>query len=301
MLSRMSTKVRLVPGYPVFGLLIVLSTAILWRPFIATLTLALRDDQYTHILLVLPISAALIFSEWSSIPSSFFVKTGIWVYPSLAVVLAASSRWWSARQGVDVQLTAGMLALLTLWVATFVICFGAQAARSLLFPLCFLFWMVPIPSFLLARIVHWLQSGSAVATCVLFSGAGVPASRDGVLVSIPGLTVQVASECSSIRSSLMLLVTTMVLSHVLLKAPWRKVLLVLVAIPLSVAKNGLRIFTLAMLGTRVDRSFLTGRLHHDGGIVFFMFALAAIAMLLWFLRRNEEGAAFVPRLSPASS
>ncbi len=61
------------------------------------------------------------------------------------------------------------------------------------------------------------------------------------------------------------------------------------AIPLSVAKNGLRIFVLAMLATRVDRSFLTGRLHHQGGIIYFLIALAVIFLRIWVARRGEEG------------
>ena len=86
----------------------------------------------------------------------------------------------------------------------------------------------------------------------------------------------------------MLIVTTMVLAQLLLRSPWRKALIILVAIPLSVAKNGLRIFTIAMLATRVDPSFLTGRLHRKGGIVFFLIALAVTFLLLWILRRGEK-------------
>ena len=87
---------------------------------------------------------------------------------------------------------------------------------------------------------------------------------------------------------LMLIVTTMVLAQLLLRSAWRKAFIILVAIPLSVAKNGLRIFTIAMLTTHVDPSFLTGRLHRKGGIIFFMIALAATFLLLWILRRGEE-------------
>lgn len=65
--------------------------------------------------------------------------------------------------------------------------------------------------------------------------------------------------------------------------------MIALAIPLSVAKNGLRIFVLAMLATRVDRSFLTGRLHHQGGIIYFLIALAVIFLLIWLARRSEEG------------
>jgi exosortase/archaeosortase family protein len=54
-----------------------------------------------------------------------------------------------------------------------------------------------------------------------------------------------------------------------------------------VAKNGLRIFTIAMLATRVDRSFLTGRLHRQGGVIFLVIALAVIGLLIWMVRRDE--------------
>ena len=112
--------------------------------------------------------------------------------------------------------------------------------------------------------------------------------EDGTQLTIPGLTVEVARECSSIRSSLMLVVTTMVLTQMLLRSAWRKTVVIALAIPLSVAKNGLRIFVLAMLATRVDRSFLTGRLHHEGGVIYFLIALAAICLLIWVARRNEQ-------------
>jgi exosortase len=127
----------------------------------------------------------------------------------------------------------------------------------------------------------------------LFSLFGVPVSQDGVLVSIPTLTLQVAQECSSIRSSSMLLVTTIVLAQLLLRSPWRKALVIGLAIPLSIAKNGLRIFSIGMLGTKVDRGYLTGRFHHQGGIVFFAIALLAIFALFAILRRGED-------ISPAS-
>jgi exosortase len=151
--------------------------------------------------------------------------------------------------------------------------------------------MVPFPDFLLNPIVAGLQRGSAAAAHLLFAAARVPVAQRGVLLHIPGLTLEVARECSSMRSSAILVVTTMVLAHLLLHSPWRKALIIAVAIPLSIAKNGLRIFVIAMLATRVDRSFLTGRLHRQGGIIFLLIALAAILLLIWILRKGEEEAA----------
>jgi len=121
----------------------------------------------------------------------------------------------------------------------------------------------------------------------MFRAAGVPATQNGILLFIPGLALEVARECSSIRSSLMLIITTMVLVHLFLRSWWRKLLLVMIAIPLSVLKNALRIFTIAELATRVDPGFLDGKLHHHGGIIFFAIAVVLMVALLWILHRTE--------------
>ena len=118
--------------------------------------------------------------------------------------------------------------------------------------------------------------------------ARTPVSRQGLVLTIPGVELEVAPECSSIRSSLVLIVTAVALAQIVLRSSWRKLLVVAVAIPLSVAKNGLRIFTIGWLGTRVDEGFLDGRLHHHGGVVFFAIALAGIFSLLWLLRRGDS-------------
>ena len=62
-------------------------------------------------------------------------------------------------------------------------------------------------------------------------------------------------------------------------------------------KNGLRIFSLGVLATKVDPSFLTGRFHRQGGIIFLLIALVAIFLLIWILRRGESE----PRNSPVKS
>jgi exosortase len=260
-----------------------------WRVLVDTFVLSLRDDEYTYILLILPVSVVLIFLERRSLRKTVTlnVRTGSALLASAALILCFQ-RGWSAWLAPDAQLSMRMLALVLWWIGAFVLCYGFGAARSVLFPLLFLFGLVPVPQSVLSVIVALLQHWSAWAAYVLFAGCGVPVVRDGVLLAIPGLTVQVAEECSSIRSSSMLLVTTMVLSQILLRSPWRKALVISLAVPLSVAKNGLRIFTIAMLGTRVDPGYLTGELHHEGGVIFFGIALAVVFALLWSFRKGED-------------
>lgn len=192
----------------------------------------------------------------------------------------------------SIQLSVQMLALIFWWIGAVIIRFGFARFKLPLFPLCFLLLLVPVPKGILDWTAEWLQQQSAVAATVLFEAARVPVTRDGVMLSIPDLDIEVASECSSIRSSTLLLVTTLVLAHLFLHSWWRKWLLVLLAIPLSVAKNAVRIFTIAELGTRVDPGFLNGKLHHNGGVVFLGLALAAQLLLLWFLMKGETHVAF---------
>jgi exosortase len=272
----------------IFATLFILSIVFWWRSLVATIKLALAVDAYTHILLILPLSAALIYMEWAHVhiaprPSP---RIGAALL-LLAALIACCAKWIIVTAPDDVRLSFAMLALVIWWIASVLLCFGVKAFQSLLFPLCFLALLVPIPSFALSRIIEFLQQESALAARILFQLARVPVTQDGVVLSIPKLDIEVAQECSSIRSSALLVVTTLVLAHLFLRSWWRKLILVAAAIPLSVAKNGLRIFTIAELGTRVDPGFLHGRLHRQGGIIFFGLSVAGIIVLLWIFRRND--------------
>jgi len=117
-----------------------------------------------------------------------------------------------------------------------------------------------------------------------------------VVLTVPGIILEVAKECSSIRSSMMLLITGMVLAQLLLRTQWAKILVTLAVIPFAIAKNGLRVFVLAMLGLYVDPSYLNGRLHHNGGILFFLVSLGGLLVLLWLTARVERTTAARPEV-----
>lgn len=274
---------------PAFFVLSAVSLVAAWTPLTATFSLARRDEAYTHIFLILPVAAALILLEWfaqkpSPAPD---LRAGVTLLLG-SFVIGSLARWGATSLPADQRLSLSLLALVIWWIGSFVLCFGTRVARSSLFPLAFLFLLVPLPEVPLNEIVIGLQRGSAFVAHGLFWVAGVPVAQDGIQIDIPGLTIEVAKECSSIRSSSMLLVTTMILAQLFLHTPWRKWLVIALAIPLSVAKNGLRIFTIAMLGTKVDPSYLTGRLHHQGGVVFFAIGLGGVFFALWILQRGER-------------
>jgi exosortase len=271
-----------------FLALAAVSVLISWRPLVDTFRLALANDAYTHLLLILPLSAALIHFDRKALkvdvrPSPRIGMTVLF----LAGLMFYFAKWGWVRATDDVWLFVFMVALVTWWIASVIFCFGIRKFEVLAFPICFLYMLVPIPQFAVDRIIEFLQHQSAFAAEWMFRSVAVPVTREGIMLSIPGMDIEVAPQCSSIRSSMMLVIITMVLAHLFLRSWWRKVLLIAVAVPLSVAKNGLRVFTIAELGTRVNPSFFEGRLHRQGGIVFLGIALVATIALLWLLHCNE--------------
>jgi exosortase len=276
-------------SYRGFLCLCAVSLIVGWRPLAATFSLALQNEAYTHLLLVVPVSVALILvggaSRLRQGEPSLRIGSALLV---LALLIGLMGWIRAGNIGDDLQLSLYVLAVVTWWIGAFVCFFGSRISRIYIFPLCFLLWMVPLPEFVLGRVVSFLQQGSASAAHMLFTAAGVPVVQDGVMLSIPGLKIEVATECSSIRSSMMLVVTSMVMAQLLLRTAWAKTLVILAAVPLSIVKNGVRVFTLSMLTVYVDPGYLNGRLHHQGGIVFFLLALGVEFALLCLIGRLER-------------
>ena len=88
---------------------------------------------------------------------------------------------------------------------------------------------------------------------------------------------------------LMLLLTWTVVCHFLLRSAWSKIIVVVTAVILAIAKNGFRLFILTVLATYADPSFLHGWLHLDGGIVFFFVTSAILFLLLRLVVWVERG------------
>jgi exosortase len=121
----------------------------------------------------------------------------------------------------------------------------------------------------LARVITTLQHGSAEVTAWLFTLTPLPVFREGLHFVLPRLSIEVAEACSSIRSSMALLITCLLASHLMLRRWWSKGMVLLLVFPLAVFKNGVRIVSLCLL--TYDESFITGHLHTRGGAVFALF------------------------------
>jgi len=254
---------------------------------------SLSQDHYSHIVLIPFVSLYLLYINRGNMFSKvhYSTRTGITlVVAGILIYLGTLS--WGQQLNQNDYLCLTMVSFLAALLGGFISCYGISAARAASFPLLFLLFMIPIPSPLLDRIVSALQWGSAEATAWLFTLTDVPFLREGLIFTLPGLTIEVAKECSGIRSSMALVICGFLAGYFFLRGGWQKGFLMLAIVPLTVIKNGVRIVTLSLLYIYVDEGFMTGNLHQRGGIVFFLMALALLMPLLWTLRQTERAKGF---------
>jgi exosortase len=277
------------PRRHIFFAVIVATSLIIYCNTLSTLAFfSLHEESSSHILLIPAIGIYLLYMERRRIFE--FARTD--VLPSALLLLAGIVLHWFAvtkRSGPGDQwlLPAATLSLVLIWIGAFALSYGMRALRAAAFPLAFLLLMVPIPEAILARTVYLLQSGSTDIAYLLFRTLQVPVLRQGFLLTLPGVAIEVAKECSGIRSSTALFITCLLAAHLFLRTAWKRFLFVFLAFPLALLKNAIRIVTLTLLSIYVDPSFLTGNLHNRGGFVFFLLALAILAPVLMLLEKSE--------------
>jgi exosortase len=273
-----------------FSVWIVLSSLFFAEPLIALIRLSLTNDNASYLILIPFLAAGLLFIARRATFShpSFDASGSIFLF--LSIIIGISVRLAGDKAPADLRLTGNVLAVILLWIAGFSFSFGKAAVKSAYFPLLFLFLTVPLPNFLVERIISLLQVGSAEITEVLFNLTGVPVLREGLVFHLARVDIEIARECSGIRSTIALFILALPVVHYGLRSLWRKLFFLICAFFVMILKNGIRIVTLSLLAVYVDPSFLFGRLHREGGIVFFLLGLLLLLPVLLLLQRGESAA-----------
>jgi exosortase len=288
-----------------FVALMVVSVALAWKTVSALVAYSLSHEDSSHVVVIPFITAYLLWSERdiifrgnaqsSKIPGYLLIACGLGAYFAARFIINGEP----GSNGFSLE----VLSLAAIWSGIFVAVYGANAGHAAMFSLLLLVMMVPLPEAILSRVVYALEKGSTDITYAIFRGLGVPTLRDGFYLTVPGITIEVAPECSGIRSSVAMLITCLLAAHFYLRTRWGMLLFILLVIPVAMIKNGIRIATLTLLSLYVDPSFLKGSLHRDGGFVFFFLGLAILAVALIWIRKAERrrGSSTPSALSPAGA
>ena len=267
-------------------------TVLFAQPLVRLWSLAMQDERHSHTPLVPLITAYLLYSRRKTLDVGYrraLAGAGLFA----AIALAAL--WLGAGSTVTLSATdrisATTVAYLSFVVAGGFGLLGSTWMAGALFPLAFLIFMVPMPD----AATFWLETQSVLASAdvsaFLFDATATPLVREGVegtIFRLPGIALQVAQECSGIRSSWVLFITSVLASQVLLTSPWRRVVLVAFVIPLAIVRNSFRILVIGLLCVHVGPHMINSWIHHRGGPIFFVLSLVPLFLLLMFLHRTER-------------
>jgi exosortase A len=261
-------------------LLAMAAVLLLYRDsFGAMVAIWSRSGTFAHAFLVPPISLWLIWRRRDAL-ALLTPRAQLWMLLPLAVVAAV----WLVGDlaGVNALTQLAATAMLVLTVPALL---GLPVARSLTFPLAFLFFMVPLGEFLMPQLMSW----TADITVSALRAFGVPVYREGLSFVIPSGSWSVIEACSGIRYLIASFMVGTLFAYLNFRSTRRRVLFGLVALAVPVVANWVRAVLIVMLGHLSNNRLAAGVDHLIYGWVFF----GIVVMLMFFIgaRWSEAPAA----------
>ena len=248
------------------------------------------DSYYGHGYLIPIISGVVIWHKRQRLKGLPVATSpvGLWVLVG-GLVLHLFGRWWSVNVVADVSMLV-VLTGLSLYL------FGRPVTRALMFPLAFLLFMIPLPKISIIYVTFWLKLFAARVATEIVDTVGIPVLLHGAFIELPNGVLEIENACSGLRSLIALTGLGALFAYFLPVSRLKKVLFVLVAIPVAVTANLIRIVSLILVSYRygpVGRAFEMADL--ATGLLVFAIAWAGLLVV------SKGAVAWERRGAPASA
>jgi exosortase len=185
--------------------------------------------------------------------------------------------WWEAAA---VMATAAGLLLMS---------HGPAAVTALRFPMLFPFLALPLPGRVINPLQAVLQDWTTWLAAGGLSGLGITVHRDGFVLALPGGDLGVVEACSGIRSVTALVAIACFIAHVRGFGLTRGILTVVLAIPVIILVNAIRVIITGLLQEYVGRDVIEGWRHELLGFVMVLVGLALVVGITWLLTLHQSG------------
>jgi exosortase D (VPLPA-CTERM-specific) len=258
------------------GFSAILATVLLGYLYVDSLVFLFRhwtgSEDYSHGLFVPLISLFLIWQARHRITVAG-IENSWW---GLAVISVGLFLYWIGEFA-----TLYVLQHVSLWmviVGLVITLIGLRGARAIAFPLSYLLTSIPLPVFLYASLSSQLQLWSSALGVGFLQLVGVTAFREGNVIDLGPIQLQVVEACSGIRYLLPLTSLALLCAYLFKDRMWKRVLLVLSSIPISVLVNGFRIGMIGVLVEWYGQGGAEGFYHLFEGWVLFMASLGLLIL-----------------------
>jgi exosortase len=254
----------------------VLSAAVLYADVLIKLFHQWSSDPtYSHGFVVPPIALFLGWRERDRLRQTASRPS------PLGLVLMAVSLALYVFGSLGAELFVTRVSLIGVLAGTVLYAYGWSHLRIVAFPLAFLIFMIPLPAIVFDRATVSLQLLASRMGEDLLRAADVPVLRDGNLLTLPTITLEVNVACSGIRSLMALLCVAALVGYFSEAARWQRALIVFAALPIAIGLNGVRIAVTGLAASRFGPAAASGAIHAASGWLVFVLALGVI----WELQR----------------
>ena len=231
------------------------------------------DSDYSHGFIVVIFAGYLLWrsrEQWKQTEIRPSVAGLLWIAVAMATLILGTF-------GAELFLARVSFVLLLGGLVVYFL--GWKMLRAVAAPWAVLFLMIPLPVIVFNEIALPLQFLASKLAGNTLDLLGVPALREGNVITLPSISLNVVEACSGIRS-LMALITLAIFYGLLMeKRVWVRTLLVVLAIPLAVGINSLRIVGSGLLGQNFGKEYAEGFFHEFSGLVVFAATLVALVLL----------------------
>ena len=232
-----------------------------------------RDPNYSHGFFVPAFSLFVVWSERARLRSLPLRPSwsGLLVLAGALAVLTAGT--------LGAELFLSRVSFLLSIAGLFILAFGWNHLRAVLFPWLFLLLMIPIPTIVFNQITFPLQLLASRAAAHLLPLAGVPVLREGNVIQLPAMALEVAEACSGIRSLMSLTTLAIIYGYLMEPRMPLRIILALGSIPIAVIANSLRIVGTGLLVQYWDPEKAQGFFHTFSGWLIFVVSLVLLFLL----------------------
>ena len=224
----------------------------------------------------------------------------IWMKRDKIRALEPRGSWWglpfiAAGLALYVMGELGTLApllQLSFWLVLVGLCWatlGGRIVRALSFPLLYLLTMIPLPQFILQGLSGQLQLLSSALGVGCLQVVGVTAFREGNVIDLGPIQLQVVEACSGLRYLFPLMSLALLCAYLFQGPMWKRATVFLSSMPIAIVLNGFRIGVIGLLVEYFGSGAADGFLHLFEGWVIFLISLAILAFVMWGLARIGSG------------
>lgn len=227
-----------------------------------------RSETFTHGFLVVPIVLWMVWHKRAHL-ALLQPQPSLWV---LGLLLLAGLGWLLGDLvAINALTQLAMVSMLALLVPVLL---GLAVTRTLVFPLAFLFFAVPLGEFAMPQLMEWTADFTVTALRL----SGIPVYREGLQFVIPSGNWSVVEACSGVRYLIASLTVGTLFAYLNYQSTKRRVLFIIVSLLVPIIANWLRAYLIVMLGHFSGNKLATGVDHIIYGWVFF-----GIVIMLMFL------------------